>query len=116
MAFTFDQNGPMSTTRSLTIGRFPIAEITGTCPASAMSTIRVLQASTAAPSMRMPHEPQIIIRQLFAVRERAVVAVLDDVEAVEKGRLLGRVDLVLPKHPLAACRDRSRQILRPTCT
>ena len=30
-----------------------------------MSYIRVLHASTAAPSMRMPHEPQIIIRQLF---------------------------------------------------
>ncbi len=47
------------------MGRFPIAEITGTWPAVAMSYIRVLQASTAAPSMRMPHEPQIIIRQLF---------------------------------------------------
>jgi hypothetical protein len=55
----------MSTTRSLTIGMFPIAEMTGTCPASAMSYIRVLQASTAAPSMRMPQEPQIIIRQLL---------------------------------------------------
>ena len=55
----------MSTTRSLTIGRFPIAEITGTWPDCAMSYMRVLQASTAAPSMRMPHEPQIIIRQLF---------------------------------------------------
>ena len=30
-----------------------------------MSYMRVLQASTAAPSMRMPHEPQIIIRQLL---------------------------------------------------
>ena len=40
----------------------------------------------------------------LAVRERAVVAVLDDVEAVEKRRLFGSVDLVLPKHPLAACR------------
>ena len=47
------------------MGRFPIAEITGTWPAVAMSYIRVLQASTAAPSMRMPHEPQIIIRQLL---------------------------------------------------
>ena len=55
----------MSTTRSLTIGRFPIAEITGTCPACAMSYMRTLHASTAAPSMRIPHEPQIIIRQLL---------------------------------------------------
>ena len=55
----------MSTTRSLTIGRFPIAEITGTWPASTIGSIRSLQASTAAPSMRIPHEPQIIIRQLF---------------------------------------------------
>jgi len=30
-----------------------------------MSYIRTLHASTAAPFMRMPHEPQIIIRQLF---------------------------------------------------
>jgi hypothetical protein len=55
----------MSTTRSLTIGMFPIAEITGTCPDSAMSAMRVLHASTAAPSIRMPHDPQIIIRQLL---------------------------------------------------
>jgi hypothetical protein len=55
----------MSTTRSLTIGRFPIAEITGTCPLSTIGSIRSLQASTARPSIRMPHEPQIIIRQLF---------------------------------------------------
>src|SRR5215211_1868304 len=55
----------MSTTRSLTIGRLPIGDTTGTRPASAMSAIRVLHASTAAPSIRIPHEPQIIIRQLF---------------------------------------------------
>ena len=61
----FPQNGSMSTTRSLTIGRFPIAEITGTWPAWAMSYMRVLHASTAAPSIRIPQEPQIIIRQLF---------------------------------------------------
>ena len=30
-----------------------------------MSYIRVLQARTAAPSMRIPQEPQIIIRQLL---------------------------------------------------
>ena len=65
IALNFAQKGSMSTTRSLTIGRFPIAEITGTRPSSAMSYIRVLQARTAAPSMRMPHEPQIIIRQLL---------------------------------------------------
>src|SRR5438270_9627715 len=55
----------MSTTRSFTIGRFPIAETTGTCPDCAMSYMRVLHASTAAPSMRIPQEPQIIILQLF---------------------------------------------------
>ena len=55
----------MSTTRSFTIGRFPIAEITGTCPDSAISLIRVLHASTETPSIRIPHEPQIIIRQLL---------------------------------------------------
>src|ERR1041385_906909 len=100
----------MSTTRSLRIGRFPIAEMTGTRPSCAMSYIRVLQARTAAPSIRIPHEPPIIIRPsgvppglagegggpahpqpagaadhhpaALAVRERAVVTVLDDVEAV----------------------------------
>ena len=55
----------MSVTRSLTIGMFPIAEITGTWPDWAMSYIRVLHARTAAPSIRIPQEPQIIIRQLF---------------------------------------------------
>ena len=55
----------MSTTRSLTIGRLPIAEMTGTWPACAMSYMRTLQASTAPPSMRIPQEPQIIIRQLL---------------------------------------------------
>ncbi len=47
------------------IGRFPIAEITGTCPASAIGFMRCRHASTAPPSMRMPQEPQIIIRQLL---------------------------------------------------
>ena len=61
----FPQNGPMSTTRSLTTGRLPIAEITGTRPSCATSYMRVLQARTAAPSMRIPQEPQIIIRQLL---------------------------------------------------
>jgi hypothetical protein len=42
-----------------------MAEMTGTWPDWAMSYIRVLHASTAAPSMRMPQEPQIIIRQLL---------------------------------------------------
>src|SRR5579885_3374392 len=37
----------------------------------------------------------------LAVGERPVVAVLDDVEAVEERRLLGRVDLVLLQAPLA---------------
>ena len=61
----FSQNGSMSTTRSFTTGRFPIAETTGIWPACAMSYMRTLQARTAAPFSRMPHEPQIIIRQLF---------------------------------------------------
>ncbi len=42
-----------------------MAEITGTRPAWATSYMRILQARTAAPSMRIPQEPQIIIRQLF---------------------------------------------------
>ena len=52
----------MSTTRSLITGRLPIAEMAGTWPASANGAIGVLQASTAAPSMRMPHEPQTAMR------------------------------------------------------
>src|SRR5579862_321482 len=60
----FDQNGSMSTTRSLRIGMFPIAEITGALPASANFFIGVLHASTVTPSIRIAQEPQIIIRQL----------------------------------------------------
>jgi hypothetical protein len=44
---------------------FPIALITGTWPASAIGFIRSLQASTARPSIRIPQEPQIIMRQLL---------------------------------------------------
>ena len=65
IALNLSQNGSMSTTRSRSTGRLPIAEITGTSPACAISYMRTLHASTAAPFMRMPHEPQIIIRQLL---------------------------------------------------
>ena len=65
MRRTFVQNGCMSTTRSFSTGMFPIAEMTGTWPRSTMGFIRSLQARTARPSMRIPHEPQIIIRQLL---------------------------------------------------
>ena len=63
MARNFAQNGSMSTTRSFSTGRLPIGEITGTSPASTTGRIGVLQASTAAPSMRMPQEPHTAIRQ-----------------------------------------------------
>jgi len=43
----------------------PIGAIVGTWPASTIGFIRSLQASTARPSMRIPHEPQIIMRQLL---------------------------------------------------
>ena len=62
---TLFQNGSMSTTRSLSTGMFPIAEITGTWPASAIGFMRSLQARIARPSIRIPQEPQIIIRQLL---------------------------------------------------
>jgi len=52
----------MSTTRSLITGRLPIGEMTGTWPSSTSGLTGVLHASTAAPSMRMPHEPQTAIR------------------------------------------------------
>ena len=65
MARIFCQNGPMSTTRSLRTGMLPMAEMTGTWPASTIGFMRSLHASTARPSIRIPQEPQIIIRQLF---------------------------------------------------
>ena len=65
MFLTFVQNGFMSTTRSLRTGMLPIGEMTGTWPRSTIGFIRSLQASTARPSMRIPQEPQIIIRQLL---------------------------------------------------
>ena len=46
-------------------GRFPMGEITGTWPDSASGAIGVLQASTAAPSMRIPHDPHTAMRQLL---------------------------------------------------
>src|SRR4029450_11235168 len=48
-----------------TAGRVPTGESPGTCPASTIGFIRSLQASTARPSMRIPQEPQIIMRQLL---------------------------------------------------
>jgi hypothetical protein len=44
---------------------FPIAEMTGTWPLSTIGFIRSRQARIARPSMRIPQEPQIIIRQLL---------------------------------------------------
>jgi hypothetical protein len=44
---------------------FPIAEITGTWPRSTIGFMRSLQARIARPSMRIPQEPQIIMRQLL---------------------------------------------------
>jgi hypothetical protein len=55
----------MSTARSLTIGMFPIAEMTGTWPRSTIGFMRSRQARIARPSIRIPQEPQIIMRQLF---------------------------------------------------
>ena len=66
--------------------------------------MRVLQASTAPPSMRIPHEPQIIIRQLLRYASEPSDLVLDDVEAVEQRRLFGRVDLVRLERALARSR------------
>ncbi len=62
---TLLQNGSMSTTRSLRTGRLPIGAIVGTWPASTIGFMRSRQARIARPSMRIPQEPQIIIRQLF---------------------------------------------------
>ena len=56
------QNGAMSTTRSLITGRLPIGDTVTVWPASTNGFMAVLQASTAPPSMRMPHEPQTAIR------------------------------------------------------
>ena len=50
----------------------------------------------AHPARAADHHPAAL-----AVRERAVDAVLDDVEAVEQRRLVGHVDLVRPERALA---------------
>ena len=39
-----------------------MGEIVGTWPRSTSGFMAVLQASTAPPSMRMPHEPQTAMR------------------------------------------------------
>jgi hypothetical protein len=62
-ARTLSQNGPMSTTRSLTTGRLPIGATVIVCPASTNCFIGVLQLRTAPPSTRIPQEPQTAIRQ-----------------------------------------------------
>src|SRR5947199_311919 len=102
----------MSTTRSLTIGRLPIAEMTGTRPASAMSYIRVLQARTAAPSMRIPRL-QHARREVEAVAEldrlgqvgvEEVALVLhDDTLGVALAEALDDLDLLL--HLVAVAED-----------
>ena len=78
------QNGSMSTTRSLTIGRFPIAEITGTWPAVDDRLHPLLAGEHGAavhahPARAADHHPAAL-----AVGERAVVLVLDQVEHVEQ--------------------------------
>ena len=54
-------SGTSLSSSALITGRLPIGEITGTWPDCAMSYIRVLQASTAAPSIRIPQEPHFRI-------------------------------------------------------
>ena len=62
IARILSQKGAMSTTRSLITGRLPIGETVTTWPASTNGFIAVLQASTAPPSIRIPHDPQTAIR------------------------------------------------------
>ena len=85
----------------------------GNSPACAMSYMLTLHASTAAPFMRMPQEPQIIIRQLFLRVVRRLV--LDPVEAVEQRRLCPGVETRTPSAP-AAAGGVVPQILKATCT
>ena len=89
------QKGSMSTTRSFSTGMFPIAEITGTWPASAIRLHALLAGQDCAPVHPHPagaadHHPAAL-----AVGERPIVLVLDQVEHVEQARPLGRVDLIL---------------------
>ena len=39
-----------------------MGEMVGTCPRSTSGFMAVLQASTAPPSMRMPHDPHTAMR------------------------------------------------------
>ena len=98
IARIFDQNGSMSTTRSLTIGRFPIAEIDRAhARLSTIGSHPLLAgehggAVHAHPARAADHHPAALPE-----RERPVDLVLDDVEHVEQARPLGRLDLVVPQ-------------------
>ena len=94
-----------------------MAEITGTWPACAMSNMRVLQASTAAPSMRIAHEPQIIMRQLLRNASVPSCRSLTMSSTSSSVDPLRRVDLVLAQRALAGLRvdapDLDRQLHQP---
>ncbi len=97
----FCQNGSMSTTRSLTIGRFPIAEIDRDATVrDEVEDPRLAGQHRAAvdahPAGAADHHAAAL-----AVGERPVDLVLDDVERVEERRLLGDVDLVRLERALA---------------
>ena len=91
----------MSTTRSLRIGRFPIAEIDRHV-ARLRDVVHPRLAGEHGgavhphPAGAADHHPAAL-----AEGERAVVLILDDVEAVEERRPLGRLDLVLLQRPVA---------------
>ena len=90
IACIFCQNGSMSTTRSLTIGRLPIAEMTGTLTVGDEVVDPHLAGEDGAavhahPARAADHHPAAL-----PVGERAVDLVLDGVEGVEQRRLVRR--------------------------
>src|SRR5438093_653572 len=91
----------MSTTRSLTIGRFPIAEITGTCPASTIGSIRGAR--------------QVRLADLIGGRRRRVDKLAEVVELVGElttgvvGPRVREIEDSLPDEAVLVDPDRNRE-------
>ena len=106
----------MSTTRSLIIGRLPIAEMTGTWPGLDDRLHARLAGEHGAAVHAHAARAADHHAAALAVGERAVDAVLDDVEHVEQRRPLGRLDLVRLERALAASCESERQIFSATAS
>ncbi len=115
IARIFCQNGSMSTTRSLTIGRFPIAEITGTCPSR--GDVRDARLAGEHGAAVDPHAAGAADHHpaALAVRQRAVDLVFHGVERVEQRRLVGaRRSRTAGAHARPSRRRSARSSARPS--